>query len=62
MRHSRINETRLAELCAKGLNPIQIAARLRVGTNTVYAAVKRLNLSVAAAPQGKTGISFASRA
>ncbi len=62
MRRFRINDSRLTELCAKGLNVVQISARLGVSANTVNYAIKRLNLSVAAAPQGKTNIYFASRA
>jgi hypothetical protein len=62
MRRFRIDDTRLTELCAKNLSVPQIAARMGVSENTVRYAVKRLNLSVAAAPTGKTGIYFASRA
>lgn len=60
MRRFRINDTRLQELCAKGLNVTQIAGRLGVSTTTVYYAIKRLGLTAAAAPNGKTNIYVAS--
>ncbi len=59
MRRFRINDTRLTELCAKGLNVVQIAGRMGVSENTVRYAIKRLNLSVVAGPNGKTNIYFA---
>lgn len=56
----KINSERLRQLCAKGLNAHQIAPRLGVTASAVHLYCKRHGISVAAAPQGKTGISFAS--
>jgi hypothetical protein len=42
-----INVDRLRELCAKGLNPIQMAERLGATPNAIYKACERHNLSAA---------------
>lgn len=58
----KIDPERLRELCAKGLNANQIAPRLGVTKSAVHQYCKRHGIAVAAAPHGKTGIYFASRA
>jgi hypothetical protein len=57
-----IDPQRFRELCAKGLTAPQIATRLGVSQSAVHQACKRLNVTVAAAPRGKTGIYSASSA
>lgn len=45
----KIDPARLRELCAKGLNAHQIAARLGVTSGAVHLYCKRHNIAVAAA-------------
>lgn len=56
----KIDPVRIRELCAKGLNAQQIAIRLGVSVSAVHLHCKKNGISVAAAPRGKTGVSFAS--
>lgn len=58
----KIDPLRLRELCAKGLNAHQIGTRLGVTSGAVHLYCKRHGITVAAAPHGKTGVYFASRA
>lgn len=52
----KVDVERLRQLCAKGLNAIQIANRLGLKPRTVRAACKRNGIAIAAAPHSMTDI------
>lgn len=53
-----IDVERLRKLCAKNLDALQIAARLGVKPGSVRDACKKHGISLTAAPQGQTNVSW----